>query len=141
MESILVIFMRVLHILSAVTLTGGALAWRFAVSPALSPLSPETRDKVDNAVAAAWKPFVWTASIGILLSGFYNFFRKVATGVPKEYHMVFGIKFLLALHVIAVGILLGRAANKKREKQLTGVVFSAVTIVVLSAVLRYLSTK
>lgn len=130
------IFMRFVHILSAVALAGGALVWRFAAIPATEPLADDTRRKVGDAMARAWRPFVFLASAGILISGIYNFLRK--KGLPPAYHAVFGIKVLLALHVIAVLILVAKPGNEKRSRQLTGVIFSAVLIVALSAVLRWL---
>jgi uncharacterized membrane protein len=136
MIDVLNIFMRVLHILSAVALAGGALAWRFAAIPATEPLADDTRRKVGDAMARAWRPFLILASAGILISGFYNFLRK--KGLPPGYHAIFGIKVLLALHVIAVLLIAAKPGNEKRSRQLTGVIFSAVIIVVLSAVLRWL---
>ena len=49
-------------------------------------------------------------------------------------------KTTLALHVIAVAFLVTAPGNQKRARQLTGVVFSGVIIVILSAVLRWLTT-
>jgi uncharacterized membrane protein len=132
------IFMRFLHILSAVALAGGALAWRFAFVPATGPLAEETRRKTGDALARAWRPFVLASIAGILISGTYNFLRK--SNLPAAYHPIFGIKVLLALHVFAVLILVTKPGNEKRSRQLTGVVFSAVAIVILSAVLRWLTT-
>lgn len=129
MDTFLPVLMRVLHILSAVTLVGGAIHWRFAMDP----------DAADGVAARAWKPFVWT-TIGVLLaSGIYNFLHK--TGLTPAYHAIFGIKILLALHVFAVGILLCRENNVKRRRQLTGVVASGVIIVILSGVLRSLTLR
>jgi hypothetical protein len=135
--AVLTIFMRFLHILSAITLLGGALTWRYAAIPAITPLGEETRSKVGDAVAAAWRPFVLSAILGILISGIFNFLRK--TGLTPAYHAVFGIKILLALHVFAVLFLATGAHNTKRSRQLTGVAISGVGIVVLSAVLRWLT--
>jgi uncharacterized membrane protein len=131
------IFMRFLHILSAVTLAGGALAWRFSAIPATAPLADDTRRKVGDALARTWRPFVLASIAGILISGIYNFLRK--TNLPPAYHAVFGIKVLLALHVIAVLFLATQPGNEKRARQLTGVAFSAIAIVILSAVLRWLT--
>jgi uncharacterized membrane protein len=136
------ILMRFLHILSAIALAGGALAWKFALVPATEPLAAEplendTRRKVGEAMARAWRPFVFFAGAGILISGIYNFLRK--SNLPPAYHAIFGIKVLLALHVLAVLFLVTKPGNEKRARQLTGVVFSAVTIVILSAVLRWLT--
>jgi len=136
MLDVLNIFMRFLHILSAIALAGGALAWRFLAIPATEPLPDDTRRKVGDAMARAWRPFVILASAGILISGTYNFLRK--KGLPPAYHAVFGIKVLLDLHVIAVLVIATKRGNDKRARQLTGVVFSAVLIVILSAVLLWL---
>lgn len=80
-----------------------------------------------------------TAAVAIFLSGLYNLMTKVNT--PKPYHMVFGIKFLLALHVLAVGVMAARANvdEAKRQRWLTGVSISGLVIVLLSAYLRWLS--
>lgn len=139
---VLPVLMRFIHILSAMTLLGGALAWRFGALPSLAALAPETRTKVENAFAAAWRPAVIAGVFGILLSGSYNFMAKMqaakAAGgaLPPAYHAVFGVKFLLALHVFAAVLLATKQNNPKRERQLTGVVISGVVILILSAVLK-----
>jgi uncharacterized membrane protein len=134
---VLTIFMRFLHIVSAITLVGGALTWRYAAIPATAPLAEDTRSKLGDAIAAAWRPFVLSAIAGVLISGIFNFLRK--TGLTPAYHAVFGIKMLLALHVFAVLFIATGAHNAKRSRQLTGVAISGVVIVILSAVLRWLT--
>jgi hypothetical protein len=133
------IFMRALHVFSAVTLIGGVLAWRFAAIPGLESLAPETRGKVDNAIAARWRSAVMLSVLGLLVSGVYNFLHKV--GMSPTYHMVFGIKILLALHVFAAAMLATRPDNGRRARQLTGVALSGTVIVILSAILRWISTQ
>src|SRR5579862_8473895 len=135
----LAILMRFLHTISAITLLGGVLAWRFGAIPSHEPLAAETRTKVSDAMASAWRPFVWLATGGLLISGLYNFLTK--TGLTPVYHAIFGVKVLLALHVFAAAILAAQPGNAKRARQLTGVAISGVCIVILSAVLRWLSTK
>jgi hypothetical protein len=135
------ILMRFLHIISAVTLLGGILAWRFGVITALAPLGEETRRKVDHAMASAWRPAVLFSVAGLLVSGIYNFLRWNQAGLTPEYHAVIGVKFLLALHVFAVAILAARPDNARRARQLTGIAFSGVAIVLLSAVLNWLRTR
>jgi uncharacterized membrane protein len=132
------ILMRMIHILSAVTLAGGALTWKFALIPGTAPLAPETKNKTGDAIARAWRPFVLTAILGLIVSGTYNLLRK--SNLPPAYHPLFGIKVLLALHVFAVLWLVTKPGNEKRGRQLTGVVFSSVAIVIISAVLRWLTT-
>ncbi|MDQ1471621.1 MAG: hypothetical protein QOJ99_3101 [Bryobacterales bacterium] len=135
------ILMRILHILSAITLLGGILAWRFGVMPALAILGEETQRTADDAVASTWRPAVLFSVVGLLISGIYNYIRWRSGGLPPEYHAVIGVKFLLALHVLAVSILVIRPANAKRARQLTGVAISGVVIVILSAVLNWLRTQ
>ena len=136
---VLNILMRFAHIISAITLLGGVLVWLLAVSPALASLSEETRKKVENAIAAAWRPVAFSAIGGLLVSGIYNFLNK--TNLTPAYHAVIGVKFLLVLHVFAVVIVALKPDNPKRTRQLTGVAMSGVVIVILSAVLRWILTQ
>jgi hypothetical protein len=131
------ILMRFLHIVSVVTLLGGFAAWRLALIPATDPLATDMRTKLGNAVAAAWRPVFFTAVGGILISGIYNYMNK--SGMPPAWHAVIGVKFLLVLHVFAVGFIVTGPNNAKRSRQLTGILISGVVIVALSAVLRSLS--
>jgi len=132
---ILSVFMLALHIVSAVTLVGGALAWRFGAIAGIQLLETETRQKVDNAIAAAWRPAVFASIGGLLISGIYNL-RHRAMQTP-QFHMIFGIKMLLVLHVFAVAILATRPQNARRSRQLTGIVISGVIVLILSAMLRW----
>ena len=132
---LLSILMMALHILCAVTLVGGALAWRFGAIPGIQLLEPETRTKVDTAIATAWRPAALSAIAGVLISGVYNLLHG-GLRTPR-FHMVFGIKMLLVLHVFAVTILATRPGNPRRSRQLTGIVLSGVGIVILSVVLRW----
>jgi hypothetical protein len=136
--------MRIVHILSAITLVGGILAWRFAVTPALGTLGESGDDiqrRADDAVASTFRPAVLFSVAGLLISGIYNYIRWRSGGLPPEYHAVIGVKFLLALHVFAVAILATRPANARRARQLTGVAISGVTIVILSAFLNWIRTQ
>jgi uncharacterized membrane protein len=133
------IAMRFLHIISAITLLGGVLAWRFGVMPAFAALGDDTRRKVDNSVAATWRPFVLFGVVGLLVSGVYNFLIK--TGLTPAYHAVIGVKFLLVLHVFAVALIVTKPDNAKRSRQLTGIAVSGVSIVILSAVLQWIRTQ
>jgi hypothetical protein len=135
------ILMRIVHILSAITLLGGILTWRFAFIPALSVSGADAPKSADDAVASSWRPAVLLSLAGLLISGIYNYIRWRSGGLPPEYHAVIGVKFLLALHVFAVAILATRPANPKRARQLTGVAVSGVAIVILSAFLNWLRTQ
>jgi hypothetical protein len=128
-------FMLALHIVSAVTLVGGALLWRFAAIPGIQLLDAATRTKVDDAIAAAWRPAVFASIAGVLISGIYNLMhRPVQT--PK-FHMLFGIKMLLVLHIFAAAILASRPGNARRSRQLTGIVISGIVVLIISAAFRW----
>lgn len=124
-----------LHVICAAALIGGALAWRFAAIPGIQLLDAGTRAKVENAIAAAWRPVAIGSVVGLLITGIYNLMhRPVQT---KEFHILFGIKMLLALHVFAVSAIVTRADNPRRSRQLTGVVISGVLILIISAAFRW----
>jgi hypothetical protein len=117
MAAIIPIAMRWLHIASVIVLIGGVFYARMAVGD----------------MDLRFKPLAYTAIGGILVSGLYNFLSK--TVYPPHYHMWFGIKILLVLHVFAV-ILLYRGG---KPRSLTGVVISGAVIVAISGYLRWIS--
>jgi hypothetical protein len=133
MDFIIPYLARYIHIASAITLLGGMFFAVIAWLPAL-------RDQgVSDAIAARFRPWFLAAMLGLLLSGFYNYYRHVENqDVPKMYHMVFGIKFLLALHVFAVGYISLKGGNAKRARQILGVVISGLVIIGLSGWMRVL---
>jgi hypothetical protein len=125
-----------LHVICAVALIGGALAWRFAALPGIQLLEVQTRARVDNAMASAWRPVAIASIAGLLLTGTYNLMhRDVQT---LRFHIFFGIKMLLALHVFVVSILAAGPDNARRSRQLTGIVISGVLIVIISVSFRWL---
>jgi hypothetical protein len=124
LPDILGIFSRWVHVASAIILLGGVI---FARSVRHAQLFKEYR-----ALAT-------TAIVALFLSGLYNLLTKANT--PKPYHMIFGIKFLLALHVFGVGLMSTRANvdETTRQRWLTGVALSGLVVTLLSAYLRWLS--
>jgi hypothetical protein len=116
MDALLHLAMRWLHIASVVVLLGGIFYARFAV----------------GNLAPAFKPMAYLAIGGILISGTYNFLSKPS--FPPHYHMWFGIKILLVLHIFAATIL-----YRGKTRALTGIVISGAVIVAISAWLRWLS--
>lgn len=117
---------RVLHIFSAILLVGGLLyAWNLS-SYKMLPSNP----------AYGFRPAVWSLVAALFLTGTYNLINKGP--VPKEYHMLFGVKFLLFLHIAAVSLLLVKPAvtQEKRARMLTGLAVSGAGVVLLSAALR-----
>jgi len=129
MDVILGLLMRWIHVVSAMIALGGLIYARWVQGPEPAP----------DAVAARFRPWAIAALAGLLGSGFYNFFTK---GVyPPGYHMWFGIKFLLALHVLAVVLLLGLPGRTaaKRQRMMSGAVVSGLILVAISGWLRWIT--
>jgi uncharacterized membrane protein len=134
MFELLQVIMRWLHIASVVTLIGGILYWRLALTPAASGLAPETRDALAGNAASAFRPIAFVAMAFLLISGIYNILS--APGHSVLYHTLLGIKLLLVAHVFAVTILIVQPKNPRRTRMLTGVMISGLTIILISAYLR-----
>jgi putative copper export protein len=124
------ILMRWVHIAAAVTLLGGMVFARFVAYPAGAD-SP--------TLWRRFAPWLTFAVAGLLGSGIYNLLTKSA--YPPGYHMWFGIKFLLALHVMAIGFLLARAKGEpeKRARWLSGAAATGALVLAISAYLRWIS--
>jgi len=129
MIDVLNIGMRWLHISSMTVLVGGMLFFWIGFGP---------DDPASDRAARAWRPLFLAAALGVLISGIYNFLLK--RGLTPAYHAVFGIKILLALHVLAAGFTATRAPNPKRRRQAAGAAITGLLILALSAVLRKLSS-
>lgn len=135
------LFARVLHILSAIILVGGL----FYIRSILSPSGVEACYADRRAVWAKW---VGMATGFLLISGLYNLMMIIgqakADGIklPLAYHMLFGIKFLLALLVMFIAaILAGKTdtAEKFRgnmRKWLNIAWLASMAIIVIAAILR-----
>lgn len=120
---ILALLMRWTHILSVIVLVGSA----YYVRRTRSGFAPEFRSTVYTAAALAFG------------SGLYNFLTKGS--YPAGYHMWFGIKFLLALHVLAALVLAAKrgGAGEKLERSLRITLFSATAAILISGYLRWLT--
>lgn len=120
MDDVVGVVVRALHILSVIALVGAAFAVFFGGWEArrLSAVS------------------VVTPIVLLIATGLFSLLTK--GDLPKGYHMIFGIKMLLALHIFAVALLALRPAidDKKRARWMAGIVASGSIIVLLSAHLR-----
>jgi uncharacterized membrane protein len=135
---IVALLSRWLHIASAVFLVGSALFGRFVLAPAADALDSASRADFDNRVAARFRTLVNVAMLLAVVSGLYNFLAK--DSYPPGYHMAFGIKMLLTLHVFAVSAMLGKTGldPAKRSRMTAGVAISGLAILALGAWLRSL---
>ncbi|MBI5092448.1 MAG: hypothetical protein HZB26_08385 [Candidatus Hydrogenedentes bacterium] len=144
-NTILILAMRWTHILTAITAIGGTIFIRFVLIPvAESVLDDETHARLRAGLVKRWQKFVHTCIMMFLISGFYNYF--VVTGPAHSgqplYHALFGIKFLLALAVFGLAVVLtstkdwskGIRANAKTWLGL--LVALGVVVVMVSGVMK-----
>jgi uncharacterized membrane protein len=134
MADVLAVIMRWLHISSVATLVGGMIYGRFVVAPVIDTLPEGSKGGLDEGMAARYRALVYAAVAALVLSGLYNIFAT--PGHSPRYHMLLGIKLLLALHVFAVALLLVQPGAKRRTRRMTGVVISGLIIIAISAYLR-----
>jgi len=146
---LLPLIMRWLHILPAIVAVGGiAFIWLVLSSAIRHTLEEEQANQLRERIKGRWKRIVHVSILLFLISGIYNYFRALwgDPAPPALYHMLFGIKFLLALGVF----FLASALNSSREwaaqfrKQTwvwTGVTLVlAVVVVLVSGYMRLIPT-
>jgi uncharacterized membrane protein len=134
MADVLFIVMRWVHVASMATLIGGIIFARLVLTPSLNALASDAHAAFWERAAALYRPLVFAAITGLVLSGSFNLLTT--PGHRPIYHMLLGIKLLLALHVFAVAILVVQPKNPRRVRMLTGTMISGLAIQVISAWLR-----
>jgi uncharacterized membrane protein len=133
------LFFRWIHLLAAITAVGGTIFMRFALIPAASTvLSAEQHGALREAIRVRWSKVVMSAIGLLLISGFINLFRVLSGSIPSPsqglYHMLFGMKFLLALAIFFIAsALAGRseATRRFRDNARTWLTVNAVLAVIL----------
>ena len=144
MIDIIALVSRWTHIFAAAVVVGGFAFWRFVVYPAMSTLAEADQTKMRERIAANLRPWALTSIVLLVLSGSYNFFRVVSSGVDTTYHMAFGLKFLLALHVFGMLFVLSTppsgdpVRDAKRPRFVFGAFVSGLLILAIAAYLRTL---
>lgn len=143
----LAIVFRWLHILSAITAVGGTIFMRMALVPSVAVLDDDQRKALHEQVRSRWVKFVMGAILFLIVSGFFNYFKRSNAGFDADfkrlYNILFGIKFLIALVIFFLAsALTGRAAALARFRQnaklwLSVNVVLAVIVVCISGVLRF----
>lgn len=132
---VLPLVMRWAHIFAAVIAVGGVIFMRFVLAPAAKKtLTDDQHEQLRTALTRRWKMVVHLCILLFLVSGFYNylFVARLEHSGQALYHMLFGIKFLLALGVFFVAI--GLTSSKPwavlfRERR----ALSQIVLVVLAA--------
>jgi putative copper export protein len=111
---------RWVHLVMGSIAVGGTAFQYFAVAPSAGELDPSSAAKLQAAIRGRWAKWVHLSIGFLLLTGFYNFFLRMWAFDMKgsPYHMLFGLKFLLALGMFFVASLLaGRSAAADRFRQ------------------------
>ena len=125
MEAGLAVLSRWVHVAGVVILLGGAFYARFCA----------------RSYSPRFGPWARAAAAAIVASGIYNLLAKAS--LPPGYHLAFGIKMLLALHVLGVSVLAGSAAfdEAKRLRLMAGVVYSGFAAILIAAWLQWISAS
>ncbi|HEY2411077.1 MAG TPA: hypothetical protein VGI40_02480 [Pirellulaceae bacterium] len=115
------LILRYMHILGAIALMGGTIFMRFALRPVVVGLAPDTKAAIHEQVRTRWSRFVMLASALILISGIANLGLasryEIDPVFGMSYHMVVGIKFLLALPIFFIAALLSGRTNAAKRMQ------------------------
>ena len=144
--------LRLLHLFAAFTAVGGLIFIRFALQPSLSELDTAAREDVHSKVRPRWAKLVGIAIGFLLISGLANYILFVRTFktwddawkdvYASSYHMLFGIKFALALVMFFfASALAGKAAGLQKIRDnarfwLNVNLVLAIVLVVVSGVMR-----
>jgi uncharacterized membrane protein len=131
---VLGVLLRWLHITSAAVLVGGVVYARAAAVPALEQLPEDERAGAWTRLRSRFRPLVYIAIAGLLLSGLYNYLGH--PGHTRYYEIWFGIKMLLAAHVFAASILMVREGGEMLPRRLTSIIISGFFVILVAAYLR-----
>ncbi|HIA48823.1 MAG TPA: hypothetical protein EYN96_12860 [Candidatus Hydrogenedentes bacterium] len=145
-EMMLPLVMRWIHIFCAVVVVGSILFYRFAVLPASKQAFEDGMpDAFRLALMKKWKLLLHPPIILFLASGMYTY-MTVTSKLHEDqglYHALFGLKFLLALFVFALYIVLTSTMKWSegiRDKNILWVllVLSVTVIVGIAGVMKTL---
>ena len=145
----LVIASRWIHLAAVIVAVGGTAFIRLVLHPvAKTMIPPEVGSQFSPALIRRWAHVVHTCILFIILSGTYNTIHQFPLHKGQAaYQAIWGVKILLALVLFFVAIAItGRspafeAMRKKRPKWMAVIVLLAAIIVLLSNILKNLSTS
>jgi uncharacterized membrane protein len=130
------VYFRWFHIWFAALLLGGAVFQWFVVAPAVKDLTEEQKPLFREWINARWRLAVMVSSLVLLVTGFYNYLwvmRPLHKG-DSIYHMLMGIKILLAFIVFFFSaVLAGRSPKFEKMRRRAGL-WNLVLIGLLTAI-------
>lgn len=145
-EMLLPLLMRWVHILSAIVAVGGTIFIAAALNPTMTKgLAEDARAEFRGRVMKRWKMLFHPTIVLFLLSGFYNYI-VVTSELHQDqplYHILFGVKFLLALIFFTVVIVatstMGWSERLRTRGGLWAIqVLIAIAIVMVAGVMKSL---
>ena len=96
MELIDVLF-RWMHVGTAIVLIGGSVFMRFVLMPATVELPDSEQQALRQRIMQRWKKIVMIGILLLVVSGFFNYVRKIQTSeLTPLYNALMGMKILLA---------------------------------------------
>jgi uncharacterized membrane protein len=131
---------RWVHVGAAIVLLGGSTFIRFVLMPAAELLPDAEHQQLRQAVMGRWKRFVMIGILLLLLTGVYNYVER--DGKTPQYHMLMGVKMVLALGVFFLAsALTGRseglaAIRQDAKKWLTVLILMAAVVVAIAGFLK-----
>lgn len=137
--------MRWAHILSAIVALGGTIFMRYIIHPVTTDQMADAQlEHFRAAVRKRWMRILHLCITLFLISGFYNYL-VVQNPLHKGdglYHALFGIKFLLALVLFALAIMVSSAKGYAAKFRANApfwmgvIVFIGIVIVLISGVMK-----
>lgn len=147
-DLILPLISRWVHIFCAVIVIGSIIFYRFAFIVAEKRAVPEgLSEEFKTALFKRWKLLLHPPMVFFIASGFYTYLmvtRHLHEDQPL-YHALFGVKFLLALFVFALYVVLTStmkwSENLRKKDTLWAVLILAVlAVMAIGGVMRTLPT-
>jgi uncharacterized membrane protein len=128
---------RWLHIFGAIFLMGGAFYMRAILIPsAAEALDDATHQKLRASLMGRWRKWIMVLSLVLIATGLYNFLAVTRFAHPGQptYHMLFGIKFLLAIAVFGLASMLAGRKSISLKLQQNAKLWLGITLAMGAAI-------
>lgn len=101
-------------------------------------LDDETHKKLRAGIMGRWRKILPLLMLVLIVSGLYNFLAvtRFAHEGQGQYHMLFGIKFLLAFAVFGLASMLSGRKSISQKLQQNGKLWVGITLLIGVAIVR-----
>jgi uncharacterized membrane protein len=130
------VYFRWFHIWFAAVVLGGTVFQWFALGPAVKDLTEQQKPLFREWINARWRLVVMVSSLILLVTGLYNYLVVMRPAHKGDgiYHMLMGIKILLAFVVFFFSaVLAGRSPKFEKMRRRSGM-WNLVLIGLLTAI-------